>query len=193
MFARFFSRLSQSERQRQQQLAKIGLQAMRNAGYEASHLRVTDIGLLTYRTPNQPKIVRMTPVHTDTRYLRPFVEMSGSQRGETLVSLELFDDHDKPYFVGEIRARLAGKTRLVPQTWLPLADLEAPIGRWWIVVRVNGMVMAAHPFTWVALHDNDILNQLRNDGEINDELRQAVRAGKFRPMSLDELLADQEE
>jgi hypothetical protein len=50
-----------------------------------------------------------------------------------------------------------------------------------------------HRFEWAAIGNEDILEDVHEDGEIGDELRSAVSKGKFRKMSLDELLSDQEE
>ncbi|NJL93785.1 MAG: hypothetical protein HC915_08640 [Anaerolineae bacterium] len=99
----------------------------------------------------------------------------------------------QPIFIDDTPARLNARTRVVAQSWLPLQGRTLPLGQWGLWVSVNEVPLGVHPFIWEKLADNAILNQLRNDGEINDDLQQAVRQGRFRRMSLAELLADQED
>jgi len=53
-------------------------------------------------------------------------------------------------------------------------------------------VMGIHPIFWEASSDYEILQDLKNDGEISDNLRRALQEDTFEPLSLDDLLSDQE-
>lgn len=154
-------------------------------------LVLTDIGLLVYRTPNQPKIVRAAPVMTDSRYLRPFAELKS--RHQHRVRLEIYDSQGRLHFADEGIYPRGNKVRIVPRTWLRLENMVAPVGKWSLAIVVDDRLLGLMKFEWEVVADNEILNQLRTDGEINDDLRQAVENGRFRKMSLDELLAGQEE
>lgn len=183
----------QEKKRRQQMLAKICGDAMQRSGVFHENFTLTDIGILAYRTQNNPKIVRSTPVLTDTRYLRPFAEISAHRSDRVTVRLEIHDSQRRVVYANDGQYHVRRKAQILPQTWLPLENVHAHIGQWLIEVYIEGEPFAVHPFGWEVLADNDILNQLRTDGEINDDLRQAVKSGKFRKMSLDELLSDQEE
>ena len=177
---------------RQKSLAEMCQRATQRANYQGGFV-LTDIGLLAYRAPQSPKIVRTTPVMTDMRWLRPFVEVRGSSHGKATIVLEIVDNRGRAHFRDEVTARLRGKTRILTETWLPLERIVLSGGRWSLVVTINGVRVAVHRFEWAAIGSEDILEDVREDGEIGDELRSAVAKGKFRKMSLDELLADQEE
>jgi hypothetical protein len=164
-----------------------------NYGNVPNGVILSDVGLLAYRAPQSPKIVRTTPVMTDTRWLRPFVEVRGSNHGKSTVALEIVDNKGRTHFRDEATVRLRGKTRILTETWLPLERIVLSGGRWSVVLIINEVRVAVHRFEWAAIGNEDILEDVHEDGEIGDELRSAVSKGKFRKMSLDELLSDQEE
>ncbi|NJL93786.1 MAG: hypothetical protein HC915_08645 [Anaerolineae bacterium] len=59
---------------RQAIITAIADEAMARAGFPAHKVayRLSDVGLLAYRSPQNPKLVRAMPIMTDTLYLRPF-------------------------------------------------------------------------------------------------------------------------
>jgi len=177
---------------REQAQFRFAQDAMLRAGVTPPQdLLLTDIGLLVYRTPDHPKIVRTTPVMTDSRYLRPFAELKS--RHQHRVRLEIYDSQGRLHFADEATYPRGNKVRIVPKTWLRLENMVAPVGKWSLAIVVDDRLLGLMKFEWEVVADNEILNQLRTDGEINDDLRQAVENGRFRKMSLDELLAGQEE
>lgn len=193
VFTRWLLRRSEKRRKEIENQA-VAQRAMRRARGEQAAFSLTDIGLLAYRDRNTSKIVRNTPVVTDTCYLRPFAEISARQRMNVQVTLALLDSSGQPVFIDKNIYLLHPKpTHVVTKTWLPLENLVHSGGSWSLVVEVNDIPLAIHRFGWVGLANNDIVEQLSNDGELSAELRQAVKTGHFRRMSLDELLADQEE
>lgn len=168
--------------------------AMKRARAEENNFILTDIGLMAYRDRQNSKIVRNTPVVTDTKYLRPFAEIRASYRTHAQVTMALLDSNGQPVFVDKNTCLLQPyPTHLVAKTWLPLENLVHSGGSWSILVEVNDMPLAIHRFGWIGLADNDIVQRLSNDGELSADLRHAVQTGKFRPMSLDELLSGQED
>lgn len=182
------------KRRREIENQAIAQRAMKRARAEPEEFTLTDVGLLAYRDRSTSRIVRSTPVVTDTRYLRPFAEISARQRTRAQVTMALLDSNGQPMFVDKNTYVLHRKpTHLVTKTWLPLENLAHTGGNWSIVIDVNDTPLAIHRFGWVGLADNEIVEHLGNDGELSPELREAVKTGKFRRMSLDELLSDQEE
>jgi hypothetical protein len=193
VFTRWLVRRNE-KRLREIENQTVAQRAMKRARTEQAVFSLTDIGLLAYRDRNTSKVIRNTPVITDTRYLRPFAEISARQRMHAQVTLALLDSSGQPVFIDKNMYLLNPKpTHLVTKTWLPLENLVHSGGSWSLVVEVNDLPLAIHRFGWVGLANNDIVEQLSNDGELSTELRQAVKSGHFRRMSLDELLSDQEE
>jgi hypothetical protein len=129
---------------------------------------------------------------SDTRYLRPFAEVRGM--GQADVTLALVDGSGRVKFVDKTRHVLRSRSvRVIADTWLPLEKIEHA-GKWSLAVYINERLVGVHPFRWMQVnHNTDMLQRLHNDGELSDDLRRAVHHDNFRPMSLDELLADQED
>jgi hypothetical protein len=181
---------------RQEMLVSLCDKAMRRARVDSatSSLVLSDVGLIAYRVPESPRITRFSPIATDNRWLRPFVEFTARQKMDVLLQISLVDRGGNVLFTEQQRVKVRGKQRIVAQHWLPLEDLYAAVGRWSMPIYLNSELFAIHQFEWVDINSEDeILNQLRTDGEINDDLQHAVKRGKFRKMSLEELLADQED
>lgn len=173
---------------------EVAVRAMQRAGFDPLRhdFIPTDIGLVAYRTPESPKIMRYKPIMTDTRWLRPFVELAALRRLSLQIQIGILDSQGEAVFWEEKKTPLHEKTRFLTNNWLPLEGYYAG-GRWSVVLYVNEQLAGLHRFEWVSIGENDILNQLHTDGEINEELQHAVRKGRFRKMTLDELLADQNE
>jgi hypothetical protein len=180
---------------RQDALIQLCEKAMHRARLDPkrSPVILTDMGLISYRSPESPKIIRFSGVPTDTRWLRPFLEVTARQKMDVQVQIAILNREGETLFTEHQRIQLRGSQRIVAQHWLPLENLYTSSGRWSVPIYVNGTLFAIHQFEWVRVGGDDILDQLRTDGEINEYLQQAVRRGKFRKMSLDELLADQED
>ena len=185
------------EKNRRQQM-KISMcqDAMRRARYDprSSGFTLTDIGLLSYRAPENPRITRTTPVVTDTRWLRPFAEIESNLLRGVNITLRIIDGKGNILFEDNQSGSFSPRTRFVSENWLPLENVySSRRGRWSVVVYIDGQLIGIHQFEWAHIGGDDILDQLHTDGEITPELQDAVKNGKFRKMSLEELLADQED
>lgn len=189
--------LAWSERaERQAKIHAVCQQAMHKAQYDPLHkpIRLTDVGLMVYHAPQSPIIIRNQTVKTDARWLRPFVEVRANKPIQQVkLDLAIVDDRGTVQFTEGKAGRLRGKIHYVTQNWLPLQNLVTA-GRFWsLAVYLDGYMMALHRFEWERVANNtEIREQIHTDGEITSDLQQAVQTGKFRKMSLDELLADQE-
>ena len=182
---------------RTQMLIDLCQDAMRRARYDprsSGGTRLTDIGLLSYRTPENPIITRTKPVVTDARWLRPFAEIEGNLLRGAHITMRIIDSRGNILFEDNQSGAFAFRTRFVSENWLPLETVHSSRrGRWSVVVYINAQLIGIHQFEWANIGGDEILDQLHTDGEITPELQDAVKNGKFRRMSLDELLADQED
>lgn len=179
-----------------EQALSLADQAMYRARYQPlqSALQLTNIGLLAYHNPQSPKLYQAAPLPNDTRWLRPFIEILPQQPLNAEIRLSILDSKGQILFSEVQRLSLHQKTHLVTRNWLPMTETKIePIGRWVITVALNGALMAIHPFEWVKVGEEAILELMYEDGEISETLQQEVRQGKFRKMSLNELLSDQKD
>ena len=55
------------------------------------------------------------------------------------------------------------------------------------------MLLAVHDFGWQETATKAVRRNLTEDGEINSELRAALAENRLQKLSLDDLLADQDE
>jgi hypothetical protein len=64
---------------------------------------------------------------------------------------------------------------------------------WQLKVSADNVLLANHVFEWNMLDHAPIREHIQEDGEISAELRAAMAENRLQKMSLDELLADQDE
>jgi hypothetical protein len=171
-------------------------QAMRRAGYQGGeeYVEVTDVGLLTYRHSDEPKMIRYSDVLVDTHFLRPFIELWLPYRSRGTVRFELLDSAGRLRYVDEAEYDLErGDNVLLPSTWLPLRGKTIPPGRWHLQVMAGDTLLAVHPFGWQPVGGGELQPYIASDGEISPALQQALRARSREAVSLSDLLADQED
>jgi hypothetical protein len=170
--------------------------AMWRAGYEAdgAYVQVTDIGLLSYRHIDEPKLVRMGDVVMDTRFLRPFAEVWLPYDASGNIRFEMFDDQGRRRYADETRYDLKrGKNTLLPGTWLPLEGKAITPHPWALRLLADDTLLAEHSFGWEPVGGGEIQRYVGTDGEISPMLHEALRVHKGEAVSLSELLADQED
>ncbi len=170
--------------------------AMQRAGYQGgeAYVGVTDIGLLAYRSNDEPKLLRYGEVMADTTFLRPFIELWLPYVARGLVRFELTDGQGRLRYADESHYELEqGTNTLLPGTWLPLQDRAPDSGQWKLRVMAGNTLLAVHTFGWQAVGGGEIQRYAASDGEISPSLQQALRAHSQQPVSLDDLLAGQEE
>ena len=169
---------------------------MQRAGYAGSenYVEVTDVGLLTYRHSDEPKLVRYGDVMLDTHFLRPFCELWLPYRSRGTVRFELVDSAGRQRYVDEEEYDLErGDNVLLPRTWLPLRGKTIAPGQWRLRVSAGETLLAVHPFGWEQVGGGEIQPYIASDGEISPALQHAMRVKARDAMSLSDLLADQEE
>jgi len=179
--------------------SEAGHMAMRRAGYagegETDYVQVLDIGLLAYRHTNEPKLVRYGDVLMDTHHLRPFAELWLPYRARGSVRFEMIDGEGRLRYADESAYDLVrGPNTLLPNTWLPLREKSVAPGQWRLRVLANDTLLASHVFGWRPVGGGEIQEFVASDGEMSATLIQALeRRQASQAMSLDDLLADQEE
>jgi hypothetical protein len=180
----------------QAEINALATQAMQRARFNpiTQHIQVTDIGLLAYRAPDLPKLHHSAPIPSDIRWLRPFIALTPVRPLQAVVQLSLLDSQGRGVFSEPQSLRLQRPTQIVTRHWLPLDGLpNERQGRWSLAAYYNGALMALHRFEWLVASHEPILEQVYEDGEISESLQRELRQGKFRKMSLDELLAGQKD
>lgn len=170
--------------------------AMHRAGYEqnSQYVQVADIGLLAYRSADDPKLVRYGDVLADTHYLRPFAELWLPHDARGSVRFELLDDQERLRYADEKQYALSrGINTLLPGTWLPLQGKSVPSGDWNLRVMAGNTLLAMHRFGWQPVGGGEIQRFVKSDGEISPALQDLLRAKSREAVSLSDLLADQED
>lgn len=186
--------------------------ALRLAGFdpETVRVRLEDIGLIVYAGASDPVgVARLDPVPGSASHIRPFIRLI-SPLGHTTgqqITFELTDESGTvAYRTTEDRTIEPGLNLISPRTWLPL-DKVHPVGHWILQVSLGATRLGLHPFRWApgraGPRDSRAATAarqfsypadklvLRSDGEIG-AVRAATERLQSEPLSLEELLADQQ-
>jgi hypothetical protein len=177
-------------------LSMAAREAMRRAGYIGGRefVNLTDVGLLVYRSPDEPKLVRYGDVMTDSTYLRPYAELWLPHPARGQVRFELVDHEGRVRYADEAYYDLArGQNTLLPGTWLPLQGKTIVAEAWTLRISAGSTLLGKHAFDWQPVGGGEIQRYTSSDGEISPSLQQALLAQSSRPISLDDLLASQDE
>jgi hypothetical protein len=177
-----------------EQIHSHALKAVRSAQQNPDTLSVlpTDIGLITFIHDVAPGVYRTQDVPDDLDYVQPFVELRVPVDARGKVRFEIIDATGKPVFIHEDYHDLRrGRNLVSPGARLPVHD-ELEIGSaWQIRVYADGILLATHLFYWYTPMEG-IRQHIGEDGEISSELRAIVAESRLQPLSLDDLLAEQE-
>lgn len=173
------------------------LQAVQSAGLDASSTPVlpVDIGLFAHKGDEPPQLYRTRDIPNDVDYVQPFVELRLPQRARGRITFEIQNDSGETVFLRTEEHDLKrGRSLVVPPRRLPVHDaLDMDTGAWTLKVSADDTLLAVHVFDWREPADNFVSEHIREDGEISNELRAAMAETRLEDMSLDELLAYQDE
>lgn len=170
--------------------------AVRRAGLDPGRIQVlpVDIGLMSLRNDDNPVIHRTWPVDDDSDYIQPFVQLRVPQVAVGKVRFELLDRYRQVVFVHEDRYELKrGRNLIIPAARMPLHEEQNLEGRWEMRVHADGVLLASHEFSWEASEAPGFERHIGEDGEINSELRAVLAESRLQQMSLDDLLAHQDD
>jgi hypothetical protein len=178
------------------QVYRHAIDAVRRAGRDPGDTQVlpVDIGVIALRAGVDPVVHRSQPVDDDVDYIQPFVQLRLPQRAMGRVRFEIIDSDGQTLFIHEDMHELErGRNLVTPSARLPIHDAHNMHGQWELQVSADGMLLATHRFTWREGAEKVIRRHVREDGEISNELRAAIIENDPGSVSLDDLLAFQED
>jgi len=189
-------RESPLEAQTENQVYKHALEAVRRVGLEPNRMQVlpVDIGLLSFHDDRNPVIHRLQAVEDNADYVQPYVQLRVPVTARGKIRFEVTDKDGKLLYVYEDNYQLKrGRNLIVPTTRLPIHDQHPTQGRWQVRVYADGTLIANHLFGWAATEDEAVRPPVEEDGEISSEMRELLAENRLQRMSLDELLAPQDD
>lgn len=153
-----------------------------------------DIGVMAFRAGEDPVVYRTQPVLDDIDYLQPFVQLRLPTRATGRIKFELVDADGQVLFIHEDYHQLErGRNLVTPAARLPIHDAQAMNGAWELRISADGVPLAIHRFEWGEREEKVIRRQMQTDGEVGNDLRAAMLDSQPGELSLDELLAYQED
>lgn len=190
-------RLAEAERQgRADPVYKHALEAVSRAGLDPNNVQVlpVDIGLMVFRGGEEPVIHRTWPIEDNVDYIQPFVQLRLPTKATGKIRFELIDSQGNTVFVHEDNHQLMrGRNLITPGARLPIHDAHPLDGQWEMRVSADGTLLAAHRFGWEESTETHIRKHIGEDGELSNEIRVALAENRLQKMSLDELLAPQDD
>ena len=174
---------------------KHALQAVKRAGLDPDHVQVlpVDVGLMVFKGHEDPVVYRTWPVPDDVDYVQPYVQLRLPTKAQGRVKFEIFDSGGQALFVHEdIHNLTRGRNLISPSARLAIHDERNLEGRWTLRITADGVLLAEHNFTWVEATSENIRKHIGEDGELTSELRAVMAENRLEKMSLDDLLAFQD-
>lgn len=179
-----------------ERIYRHALQAVKEAGLDPDQTRVlvTDIGFMAFKGDQDAMVHRSRPIPDDVNYIQPFVQLRVPTKAVGRIRFEIVDSDGQVLFVREENHQLErGRNLITPAARLPIHDAQAMHNAWELRISADGVPLAAHFFDWEETSVRAVRRHLTEDGEITDELRTALATNRLEKISLDDLLADQEE
>lgn len=179
-----------------EQIHQHALRAVRNARLDPNDMQVlpVDLGLIVFRGDEGPALQRTTAIDDDVDYIQPFVQLRVPVKAVGRVKFEIYDNARQPVFIHEDKHLLErGRNLIIPTTRLPIHDEQEMDGRWEMRITADNIIIARHTFEWQSSEDAGFHKHVGEDGELSSELRAVLEEQKSQSMSLDELLAYQDD
>jgi len=178
------------------QIYAHALEAVQSAGLDPADTPVLpiDLGVMAFTGDRPPSLHRTRPVLDNIDYLQPFVQLRLTTRAAGKIRFEIVDSDGQILFVHEDFHDLKpGMNLISPPSRLPIHDAQAMHGDWSLRVSADGITLAEHHFAWAESTEKVIRRHVQMDGELSGEMRQMLEDNRLERMSLDDLLADQDE
>ena len=172
------------------------LDAVSRAGRDPDEISVlpVDIGVLAFRGDEKPVVHRTWSLADDLDYIQPFVQLRIPTQARGKVRFEILDANDEVLFAHEDYHNLErGRNLITPGARLPVHDQYEMDGRWRMRVITDGVTLAEHDFQWAEATSPTVREHIGEDGELTTGLRVAMKESQLPEMSLDDLLAFQED
>ncbi len=139
-------------------------------------------------------IHRTQAVDDDSDYVQPYVQLRVPVDANGRIKFEIFDDSGQKVFAHEDRYELQrGRNLIMPSARLPVHDEQDMDGRWKITISADGMPLATYEFRWRATEDVEFHRHVSQDGEISNELQALLEDSQLGQISIDDLLAAQDD
>ena len=180
----------------EQRVYRHALDSVMRAGLDPDETDVlaVDIGLLTTRGDSEPQVYRTWSLPDDIDYIQPFVQLRVPVEVMGSIRFEIVDAGGAPVYIHEDGFQLRrGRNFLTPNTRMPLHDQMELDGKWLLRIVADDVRIAEHYFEYAEATSASIRRHLGEDGEINAEMQAAIGESRPGKMSLDELLAFQED
>jgi hypothetical protein len=180
----------------EQQAYTHAVEAARRAGHNPQEMQVlpVDIGLMAFRGERDPVVHRSQALYDDVDYIQPFVQLRLPTQAVGRIRFEIYDSDGQLLFIREEQHQLQPGLNLVtPNRRLAIHDAQNMRGGWELRVSADDVPLAVHPFGWRPSVDETLRRHVREDGELSNELRGMLAENRLQTMSLDDLLAHQEE
>ena len=172
------------------------LEAVEAAGHDPEAIQVltTDIGVMAFKEDQHPVVYRTREVLDDVDYIQPYVQLRLPAPAVGLIRFEIIDSDGQKLFVHEERHQFErGRNLITPAARLPIHDAHNMHGDWALRVSADGMLLAVHEFQWQESTLKAVRRHLSEDGEISNELRAVIEENRLQRLSLDDLLAEQDD
>ncbi|HLV34325.1 MAG TPA: hypothetical protein VKY59_04385 [Spirillospora sp.] len=183
----------------QRRIYRSALEAVEAAGHDPETVRVltTDIGFMAFKGDQDPVVYRTRDIPDDVDYIQPYVQIRLPTRAVGRIRFEILDGEGESLFIHEEHHQLErGRNLITPAARLPVHDAQFMDSDWELRVSADGMLLAVHYFGWQETTTKVVRRHLSEDGEITElssELRAALAENRLQQISLDDLLAYQEE
>jgi hypothetical protein len=179
-----------------ERIYRHALEAVKEAGLDPDQVRVlvTDIGMMAYKSDEDPVVYRTRDVPDDVDYVQPFVQLRLPTKAVGRIRFEIVDSDGQILFVREDNHQLdRGRNLVTPAARLPIHDAQAMHGNWELRVSADGVALATHVFNWEETTTRVVRRHLSEDGEISSELRATLAENRLEKLSLDDLLGYQDD
>lgn len=172
------------------------LNAARAAGIDpdTSPVVAADVGMMSFNEENTPELHRTHWIDDTSASIQPFVQVRVPVAAKGRVRFEITDSDGQTLFVHEdVHQLTPGMNLISPSARLRLHRGHATHGIWHLKISADGVTIADHGFGWMESSSSVLRRHLNDDGELSNELRQLMDATRVERLSLDDLLADQDD
>lgn len=172
------------------------LAAVREAGLNPETLAVlpVDIGLIAFYGNDEPELHHTRSIPDDSDYIQPFVQLRVPHTAVGSIRFEVLDHYGQQVFVHEDRYHLErGRNLVMPSARIPVHDEQNTTGVWELCIFADNRLIARHIFGWDSAQAPNFERHIGEDGELNSELRAILAQSRLSDLSLDELLAHQDQ
>jgi hypothetical protein len=184
------------ERTQRETIYRHALVAVKNAGLDPDTVKVlaVDLGVVAFREDGSATVYRTWTVPEDARSIQPFVTLRLPTAATGRIRFEILNANGKSVFSSEADHRFeVGRNFITPPARLSLRSYYNLSGRWQLRISADDVLLAVHRFEFAEPTAAKIRQSLGEDGEIRADSRLLLDESSTPRMSLDDLLAYQQD